>query len=174
MSMPEPLHIERYSTVSAAKFYFNMLSRPGIKIILPQDTLKYELPLSDEFTLKAIEKNCQQELQHIKKQQDFVEWVKFMLSEAYQMPKLSDCASLLNISTKTLQRYLKQHGADFNGIRNDILRQKSHKLLAIKDYSITRIAHELGYSSTSNFSRAFKDWEGQTPEQYRIQPLNFC
>lgn len=172
LSMAEPIHIERYQTVTSAKFHFNMLNRPGVKFILHQDTLKYELPLSDEFTLKAIEQNCQEELQQITQQQDFVEWVKFMMSEAYQIPKLSDCATLLNVSTKTLQRYLKQHGADFNRLKNDVLIQKAHKLLNIKDYSITQIAYELGYSSTSNFSRAFKLWHGQTPEQYRSMNLN--
>lgn len=169
LSIPEPLHIDRYKEVTSAKFHFGILNRPSVKLILDQAVLKYELPMSDEFTLRAIEQKCQEQLQQITRQNDFSEWVKFMLMEAYQMPTLSDCAKLLNVSTKTLQRYLKQHQTDFNSIKNIVLKQKSEQMLKQSEFSIAEVAHQLGYATPSNFSRAFKSWVGITPEQYRTR-----
>ncbi|MCP4306443.1 MAG: helix-turn-helix transcriptional regulator [bacterium] len=34
-------------------------------------------------------------------------------------------------------------------------------------FSVAEIARDLGYSTTANFSRAFKRWTGKSPRQYR-------
>lgn len=45
----------------------------------------------------------------------------------------------------------------------------SKELLKTTDYSITRIAHATGFSSSNYFSQAFKKYMGITPKAYRLK-----
>lgn len=173
LSIHTPTHIRKFEELDKVKFYFNALDKPSLKVVLPQEMLRYQLPLADEITLRTIERRCQEQMKEITHRHDFPEWIKMVLLNAYQIPTLSECAELLNVSTKTLQRQLRKQNIDFNHIRKDVfLSRATHKLNHSSD-SITQIAYELGYSSSSNFSRAFRTLQGITPEQYREQSGTF-
>ncbi len=167
LSIPEPLHVHKFNQLTSAKFHFNSLHKPGIKLILSQSLLEHKLPLADEMTLKAVERRCQEQMKEITYGQDFPEWIERVLMNAYQMPTLAECADLLHVSTKTLQRQLRKKNTDFNVIKKKVITLRAKQRLAHCSDSITQIAHELGYSSSSNFARAFKALVGISPEGYR-------
>ena len=99
-------------------------------------------------------------------------WIRMMLQEAYHIPTLAECSKLLNLSTKTVQRYLKKHGQDFHSMRMQIIIERAKTALTETDKSITEIADELGYSTSANFIRAFKTEMQMTPTQYREQTFD--
>ncbi|MFU9812099.1 helix-turn-helix domain-containing protein [Acinetobacter radioresistens] len=169
LSLPEPPHLKQINQLKQVRFHFNALNRPSLKITLSQELLAYKLPLADEMTLKAVEFKCQEQMKEITQSQDFPEWIKMILLNTYQMPTLTECAELLHVSTKTLQRQLHRKNSDFNGIKKQVIILKAQERLIHSSASITQIAYELGYSSSSNFSRAFKALVGLTPEAYRQQ-----
>ncbi|MFT6123559.1 MAG: AraC-like DNA-binding protein [Oleiphilaceae bacterium] len=76
-------------------------------------------------------------------------------------------ASQLNISVRTLHRRLK----DKNRIYREVLREtrKSMALKYLSDHKLTlaEVALLLGYSEQSTFSRAFSNWHGKSPLQYK-------
>ena len=92
-----------------------------------------------------------------------------MLRQANQVPTLTECAKVLNISTKTLQRYLQQQGVEFQTLKQQISTERAIDLLANSNYTITHIAYELGYTNPANFTRAFNKVMGYSPQAYRLK-----
>lgn len=86
-------------------------------------------------------------------------------------PKLTDVASQLNLSPRTLQRRLEQEGRAFNVLLDQGKKNLAHDLLAHSDTAVTEISFLLGFSDPSNFSRACKRWFGCSPVQYRQRSL---
>ena len=86
-------------------------------------------------------------------------------------PTAERVAQALGCSMRTLQRRLEDSDADFSTLLLRIRREKAHWLLKNSDEKLTDIATALGYSSPSAFSRAFQQWEGLSPTDYRNRVL---
>jgi AraC-like DNA-binding protein len=76
-------------------------------------------------------------------------------------------AGLLNLSARTLDRYLKSEGVGFRTLSQTIRHERALDLLANPQLTATRIAYELGYSDLANFTRAFKAIASVGPQAYR-------
>jgi len=72
----------------------------------------------------------------------------------------------LGVSSRTLHRKLLEHGVQFNVLLQDIRYQIAKQHLDAGQLSIAVIAHRMGYSEQSAFTRAFKKWSGMTPIAY--------
>lgn len=76
-------------------------------------------------------------------------------------------ADLLHISTRTLHRQLHEEGASLLQLKNEARRDQAIALLNRTTRSIKQVAQSVGFSDEKSFSRAFKQWTGQTPGSYR-------
>lgn len=76
-------------------------------------------------------------------------------------------AAKLHLSPRTLQHKLDVLGTSYQDILDQTRRDLAIKYIANKHTSLSEITYLLGFSDTSNFSRAFKRWMGCTPSQYR-------
>ena len=83
------------------------------------------------------------------------------------LPSMQAIADALQLPVHTLRRRLKREGRDVPEIRRAVRRDHALRLLGEGDLRIDAIALRLGYSETSAFVRAFKDWTGVTPRAYR-------
>lgn len=81
-------------------------------------------------------------------------------------------ACALNMSVRKLHRALGERGTSFRRLRKEVLREAARAHLADPDVPVTEIAHRLGFSETSAFTRAFKALEGVTPRDFRMRQLN--
>jgi AraC-like DNA-binding protein len=81
---------------------------------------------------------------------------------------LTNIASALNCSSRSLQRRLKSQGTTFNELVATVRREFAQDQLR-QGSNIAEIAYYLGYSETSAFHRAFKQWTGQTPQAYATE-----
>lgn len=81
--------------------------------------------------------------------------------------ELDRISQLTGIGTRTIQRRLKRAGTSFGMILQDVKLELANELLAKTDLGLSEIAKRLGYSSTPQFVRAFKDWTGVTPGSVR-------
>lgn len=167
LSLEEPRHTAKYLKLNKAKFHFYCLPTAGIQIKIPISVLNLALPMADAFSLKIVEQRCQELLRQISTAGEIESWLRMMLRESYHVPTLQGCANLLNISSKTLQRHLKKHDADFHTIRMQVIIERAQHLLSNSNKTITDIADELGYSTSANFSRTFKKQVQLTPLEYR-------
>jgi len=82
-------------------------------------------------------------------------------------PSQKKIADALHLSNRTLQRKLKEEGTSFIDLLQEARLQLARKYLAEPRRSILETAYLLGFSEPSTFSRAFKRWTGQSPQDYR-------
>ena len=79
-------------------------------------------------------------------------------------------ASAMCISPTTLQFKLSQHDTNFNELLDATRKELAASYVQQSALSITEITFLLGFSDSSNFTRAFKRWEGVSPSDYRKDP----
>lgn len=104
---------------------------------------------------------------------DFAAAVRQVLKE-YRRGRLltiQQVADLANISVRSLQRRLKAERVDFRELVEQVRAELATELLKNVQRTSQEVAHELGYSSSSNFSRAFVRWTGTTPADFRKRRL---
>jgi AraC-like DNA-binding protein len=80
-----------------------------------------------------------------------------------------DLAQVLNMSKRTLHRKLRENNETFRSLLMQVRRRLAENYIGNDDYSVTEIAFLLGYTDTSAFSRAFRNWYGHSPTQAREQ-----
>jgi AraC-like DNA-binding protein len=74
---------------------------------------------------------------------------------------------MLNLSKRTLNRYLEREGTSYRELSGRIQHQLACERLASGTMSVTEVAYSLGFSDSSNFARAFKAHAGHSPGEYR-------
>ncbi|MFF8803148.1 MULTISPECIES: AraC family transcriptional regulator [unclassified Methylobacterium] len=82
-------------------------------------------------------------------------------------PSIDWVARRLGLSRRTLQRRLEQAGTRYADIQRQVLGDRAKELLAMATLPIGRVGLELGYADAAHFTRAFLDWTGVTPSQWR-------
>ncbi|HAC64401.1 MAG TPA: AraC family transcriptional regulator [Cyanothece sp. UBA12306] len=88
-------------------------------------------------------------------------------------PTLSRVAQITGISSRTLQRRLREAGASYTEIINQIQLELAKTLLKDSNLKLREISEQLGYSTQGHFSRAFKRWTGITPQSFRQIDFRF-
>lgn len=87
--------------------------------------------------------------------------------EGYECPSLQQIAEELGTHQQTLRRNLKTENSSYNTIKSEFRRDTAIHLLTNSQVKIEEIASKSGYSEPSAFIRAFKNWTGFTPLQFR-------
>lgn len=88
-------------------------------------------------------------------------------SLAGRRPSLPDVAQQLHVSVRTLQRRLTDAGVNFKKVVEDTRRELAHQYLGQNTVELSETAFLLGYEDANSFFRAFHDWEGTSPGEWR-------
>lgn len=80
---------------------------------------------------------------------------------------LQSLAIQMNMSRHTVSRRLKAANTSFQQLHDRVRCDRALYLLKQSQNSIQQIAEEVGFSEASAFSRAFKEWTGKAPSQFR-------
>lgn len=84
-----------------------------------------------------------------------------------EWPDLAQIAEELGVGLSTLHRKLDQEGVIFRDIKDSLRRDLAIDRLTHSNASVAQIAVELGFAEPSAFHRAFKQWTGVRPGDYR-------
>ena len=94
---------------------------------------------------------------------------KLLMNGNIEALKVGQVAHILNMSERTLQRYLALDDTSFTLLVDSLKKEHAQKLLTQNNMSIEKVALMLGYAETSHFTRAFKRWMGVTPKYFQTQ-----
>jgi AraC-like DNA-binding protein len=83
-------------------------------------------------------------------------------------PTQTVIAKKLGLSPRTLQRRLKDEGATFAQLLDDVRTEAAKVLLADANLSVGEVGLLLGFFDHGSFTRAFRGWTGQTPSAWRL------
>ena len=83
------------------------------------------------------------------------------------IPSIEEVATSFHVSSRTLNRRLKDMGTTFKDLVAEVRKKLAIEYLRSPKNSIDEIAYLLGYRDSSNFSKAFRNWTGHSPTQYR-------
>jgi AraC-like DNA-binding protein len=86
---------------------------------------------------------------------------------AGRRPSLQDVARETGMSVRTLQRRLGESGVTFQEILEEARRELARHYLVETRMELVETAYLLGYEDSNSFFRAFHQWEGTTPGEWR-------
>ena len=94
----------------------------------------------------------------------------WVAQKSYHLPhrSISEAAASMGLASSTLYRFFKADGTDFRSWRTR-LRIEDAKILLLQEPEapVSLIGRQVGILDRSNFSHAFKEYTGLTPEEWR-------
>lgn len=101
--------------------------------------------------------------------QKYISEVQNYIQQNYSKSiKISDLASMLNVSRSHLYRIFKNHtGKSIENYLVTVRINAARSLLEDTEFSAISISSFVGYSHYSTFHKMFKLYTGQTPQEYR-------
>lgn len=143
-------------------------SAPVNEVILPLEAMDLPLPTSNKQMATLHDRVVADVLARLEKN-DIVTRVKGLLIEHLPSGGVSEegAAAALKVSTRTLQRRLRENGQSFGQLSESVRQELAMKYILDPGITLGEISYLLGFSEPSSFSRAFRRWTGQTPRQMR-------
>ena len=141
----------------------------SVEIRFPARLLDLPLDLSDPEAAEACQRHCDILLERLGARGGIVDRVrKHLLLTPGDFPDVETTARRLGMSSRTLNRQLREHGTSYLQILNEVRKELAIQYLRQSDLSTDEIAERLGYTETTNFRRAFKRWTGKSTSAYRL------
>ena len=135
---------------------------------VPEALIKKPLPTSNPILRALYDAECGRLLADLSENASCAERTLAALDKLEgQYPGLDQMASMLHLSTRTYRRRLQDESTSFQALLDSVRRKHATQLLRHPEISVDRVAHRLGFSDASNFRRAFTQWTGRSPSQWR-------
>jgi AraC-like DNA-binding protein len=84
-----------------------------------------------------------------------------------QRPDAHDVARDLAMSTRAMQRLLKDNGTSFRRLLDEVRNEHARGYLASTSFSDGEVSFLLGFDDPNSFYRAFRSWNGMSPSEFR-------
>ena len=163
LAIPEPAYFPRFKHLMPnARF-----DQPANQIVFDAALLDLPLVQADRAALRLAREECERALDALDHQDADVERVRQVIWSDGEYRTLEQVAKNLAVSPRTLRRRLASQGVSFSELLAQERRRKAIFLLDARQISLDDVAERLGYSTLSNFVRAFRQWTGRTPAEYR-------
>jgi AraC-like DNA-binding protein len=170
LSIPEPPHVARYRAFHDVESRFGLESIPSARVELLADLRSIPLSLADPNSLQVAEDRCRSLIRQVTQIRQFSEWIVMTIREMGDgVPTLDELSKMLNLSTRTLNRYLDREGTRYRDLAGKAQFEMACERLTSGTQSVTEIAYSLGFHDSANFARAFRTRAGCSPSQYRLQ-----
>lgn len=164
VSYPAPEYAERYRSVLGCPVRFNQ-SHNALWLRSPDDTA---LPHANPVSARMCRKLVEEMLDRHSSEENLVREVRRILMRAPgQIPDMETVARELGISSRSLRRRLGQFDSSFRSLADEVRKQLALGYLRDSSMSLEHIALLLGYTEVTNFRRAFKQWTGKPPSEFR-------
>lgn len=139
-------------------------------LLIADESMQGRNKLADAGITQYFETQLEAEISQIGEEHGLDKQVKTQIANTLSegIPNVSDIASKLAMSGRSLQRKLAEQGLTYQELVDGARRELAERLLLQSKHSLSDIAFLTGFSEQSSFNRAFKRWAGQTPRSYRL------
>lgn len=164
---PTPPHVADYALIYAANSTFNA---QHLEACFQENLL--DLPVRrDENSLKHFLTGAPGRISTLYRRDRYTVLAvrDLLLAALPTLPSLDTVATQLYLSPRSLHRRLAEEGTNFRQIKDALRRDLALSRLAKTNTPIAIIAADLGYTDSSSFYRAFVEWTGTSPSEYRAQ-----
>ena len=165
---PEPKNIAIYEQYFRCKVRF---SQPVSQIIIPVYELAKPFHQGDQTLQHLLMQQAQALLDKLPNSTQLDQRLQQAILTGLQKNhyQIEPIAQQLNMSVRHLQRHLQQQGTTYQQRMQEVRHLLAEQYLKDPHLSLQEIALLLSYSEQSAFQRAFKQWSGFTPQQWRQQ-----
>lgn len=84
-------------------------------------------------------------------------------------PEADEVARELAMSTRAMQRLLKNNGTSFRRLLDEVRNEHARGYLGSTTFSDGEVSFLLGFEDPNSFYRAFRAWNGMSPTEFRQQ-----
>ena len=161
----EPQRLEEYQQIFACPMQF---AADEYALVLPRELTQAALTQANPPLQTLLRQHAESLLARLPSESLQARVVALLGEQlAHGEPDRAQLARTLHLSERTLQRRLADEGCSYKQLLNDTRQQLAERYLSSGDLPAAEIALLLGYSEPSVFFRAFRQWTGLTPGEYR-------
>ena len=162
---PAPAYAERYATLFRTSVRFGC---PVDAIALPAFALDLPLRTADPALHAVLTRYADEQLLRLPSRQPFAQRVRASLRASLpHAASLKDLAESLHMSESTVRRRLGAEGTTHSELLDALRHELALELLAQNELDVAEIAFRLGFAHPPAFHRAFKRWQGTSPNEHR-------
>jgi AraC-like DNA-binding protein len=164
IGFPEPKYYGRFAHMVPPRKFGQRQTRAFFKA----SSLDAPLVMADASALDLARKQCDLQLEALSSGGRLVRSVRRLLWDrdgGVRSPR--EVAKAVHMSPRTLRRKLALHGSSLSSLLGAERRDRAVSLLRSSELSIEEMSDLLGYGSVQNFTRAFRQWTGETPAAFR-------
>lgn len=162
---PPPAHADAYALMFPGPIHFNAQAAG-----LCFDTSYLSLPPQrDEPALQRMLSNALQlTVRQYRRDRLMAQRIRRTLQDTLHADTSAQAiATRLHLSVRTLHRQLSEEGTSFQQIKDAVRQERAAELLTRTDRPIKKIAQACGFASEKAFARAFGQWTGKPPSEWR-------
>jgi AraC-like DNA-binding protein len=161
---PRP-HAAMMASVTPASVAFG---RRAFGVEWPRSWQSLSSHLSDEGLHRLSVERCREQLARLSGRTPLEEAIRqAVLAAGGRPPGLAALAAARNVAPRSLMRHLREAGTSYQRIVDEVRADLAMGYLKDTRLPLAVIAERLGFSDTSNFSRAFRSWFGRSPGSCR-------
>jgi len=111
----------------------------------------------------------EEQLREQKEEDSFVALVRRAIQDRLtgQRPSMNVISETLHMSPRTLQRRLQETGSSFQRLLDEARHSMARYYLSNSVLELNEAAYLLGFEDPNSFGRAFRNWEGVPPSDWR-------
>lgn len=165
---PRPKNTKEYENFFKCPVKFQ---QKRVELVFPLTALSTPFQQGDQTLQKLLMQQAQALLDKLPNSTQLDERLQnaILLGLQKNNYQIEEVAKQLNMSTRQLQRHLQSQTTTYQQRVQDVRQLLAFQYLQDPHLSLHEIALLLSYSEQSAFQRAFKQWTGLTPQQWRIQ-----
>lgn len=165
MTYPQPEDVEAYTQRFDCPIYFN---QPRTQILWDVKSQEYNISLANEEVCKLCEQQCKLLIDQMMDADLLSSKIRsLLLKNPGDFPTVEEMSRRLNMGSRTLRRRLVRENLTYHQILDETRKDLAVQYLKYTSLTPKEIGFLLGYSSVSNFRRAFKSWTGKKLTDYR-------
>lgn len=144
------------------------VNQPRYALVFPRQLLDQQLPGALPDMHRQLHGVIQQRLPR-QPSQTLTEKIEALFQREPEMlgQGLPNIADRLKMHPRTLQRRLKEEGSIYGDIQSRCRYRHAVSCLKSGAMDIDTLSETLGFSDRNSFTRAFKQWTGMVPREYR-------